>query len=185
MPEPTSIITRQGSRGGNSPFGGRGGRGPRGGGRRDRVDDEFDQRVVELARVARVMAGGKRMRFRALVVVGNKKGKVGVGLAKGADVSLAVEKAANRARKHIVQVPFRGDTLPHEITVKYKSARVMLRPAPTGTGIIAGGPVRVVLEVAGVPNVVSKILGSPNKINNIRAVFKAFTSMKPIKGKAV
>jgi small subunit ribosomal protein S5 len=158
--------------------GGRGGRGMGRGPRRDRVEDEFDQRVVELARVTRVMAGGKRMRFRALIVVGNKKGKVGVGLAKGADVSLAVEKAATKARKSLIQVPLKGDTLPHEITVKYKSAKVILRPAPTGTGIIAGGPVRVVLEMAGVPNVVSKILGSPNKINNVRAVIKAFGQFK-------
>ncbi len=163
----------RGQGGGRGGFGGRG-RGPR----RDRVEDEFDQRVVELARVTRVMAGGKRMRFRALVVLGNKKGRVGVGLAKGADVSLAVEKAATKARKGLLQVPITNGTLPHEITVKYKSARVMLKPARPGTGIIAGGPVRVVLEMAGVPNVVSKILGSPNKINNIRAVFKAFSQMK-------
>jgi small subunit ribosomal protein S5 len=145
------------------------------------VEDEFDQRVVELARVTRVMAGGKRMRFRALVVIGNKKGKVGVGLAKGADVSLAVQKAVTKARKSLIQVPLRGNTLPHQITVKYKSAKVILRPAPTGTGIIAGGPVRVVLEMAGVPNVVSKILGSPNKINNVRAVIKAFGQFKLVK----
>lgn len=168
---------RGGPGGGRGGFGGRGGRGPR----RDRVEDEFDQRVVELARVTRVMAGGKRMRFRALVVLGNKKGRVGVGLAKGADVSLAVEKAATKARKSLVQVPLKNGTFPHEITVKYKSARVMLKPARVGTGIIAGGPVRVVLEMAGVPNVVSKTLGSPNKINNIRAVFKAFSLMKPVK----
>lgn len=149
-------------------------RGPR----RDRGDEEFEQRVVELSRVTRVMGGGKRMRFRALVVIGNRKGKVGVGLAKGADVSLAVEKATNQARKSMVTVPLKGDTLPHEITVKYKSARVMMRPAPTGTGIIAGGPVRVVLELAHVPNVVSKIQGSANKVNNVRAVFKAFGLMK-------
>lgn len=161
--------------------GGRGGRGMGRGPRRDRVEDEFDQRVVELARVTRVMAGGKRMRFRALVVIGNKKGKVGVGLAKGADVSLAVQKAVTKARKSLIQVPLKGDTLPHQITVKYKSAKVILRPAPAGTGIIAGGPVRVVLEMAGVPNVVSKILGSPNKINNVRAVIKAFSQFKLVK----
>jgi len=157
---------RGGSRGG--------GRGPR----RERVEDEFEQRIVELARVTRVMAGGKRMRFRALVVIGNHKGRVGFGLAKGADVSLAVSKAATKARRNLVGVPLRGDTLPHELMVKYKSAYVMLKPAKTGTGIIAGGPVRVVFELAGVPNVVSKILGSPNKINNVRAIFKAFGLMK-------
>lgn len=159
--------------------GGRGGaRGGGRGGSRARVDDEFDQKVLELARVTRVMAGGKRMRFRALVIVGNHKGKVGMGLAKGADVSLAVDKAATRARKSLIVAPLRGATIPHQITVKYKSAEVMLKPAPVGTGIIAGGPVRVVLEAAGVPNVVSKILGSNNKVNNVRAVLKAFASFK-------
>lgn len=161
---------------------GRGGGGQRGGGRSPRRDqgpkDEFEQRIVELSRVTRVMAGGKRMRFRALVVVGNRKGRVGMGIAKGADVSLAVAKATTKARRTLIDVPMKGDTLPHEVTMKYKSARVMLRPAKTGTGIIAGGPVRVLLEVAGVPNVVSKILGSPNKLNNLRAVFAAFSSMK-------
>lgn len=183
--QPNAAAPGRSARGGRGGFGRGGfGRGPRGG-RRDRIDDEFDQRVVELARVARVMAGGKRLRFRALVVVGNKKGRVGVGLAKGADVSLAVDKAATRARKHLVQVPLHNNTIPHEITFKYKSARVLLKPARPGTGIIAGGPVRVVLEMAGVPNVVSKILGSPNKVNNIRAVFGAFTHFKSVKTKAV
>lgn len=162
---------RGGMRGGG---GGRGGRGPS----RDRVEDEFDQRIIELSRVTRVMAGGKRMRFRALVVVGNHKGRAGMGLAKGADVSLAVNKAATKARRNLVNVPLKNNSLPHEVTEKYKSARVMLRPAKVGTGIIAGGPVRIVLELAGVPNVVSKILGSPNKINNVRAVFAAFGRMK-------
>ena len=159
------------------------GRGPRSGGpgrggRRDRPDDGFDQRIVELSRVTRVMAGGKRMRFRALVLLGNHQGKVGVGVAKGADVSLAVAKASTKARRGLITVPLQGHTIPHEVTVKYKSARVILKPAPVGTGIIAGGAVRMVLELAGVPNVVSKILGSANKINNVRAVFRAFATMK-------
>ncbi|MBU1038786.1 30S ribosomal protein S5 [Patescibacteria group bacterium] len=152
-------------------------RGPR----RDRVEDEFDQRIVELSRVTRVMAGGKRMRFRALVVVGDRKGKVGAGLAKGADVSLAISKATTKAKRDLISVPLRGETLPHETTIKYKSAKVLLRPAKVGTGIIAGGPVRIVLELAGVPNVVSKILGSANKINNVRAVLAAFSRMKIVK----
>lgn len=159
----------------------RGGPGRRGSSRRDRADDDFDQRIVELSRVTRVMAGGKRMRFRALVVVGDHKGKVGAGLAKGADVSLAISKATTKAKREILTVPLRGDTLPHEMTVKYKSAKVLLRPAKTGTGIIAGGPVRIVLELAGVPNVVSKILGSSNKVNNVRAVLSAFKGMKIVK----
>jgi len=158
---------------------GMGRRGGRGG--HDRGEDEFEQRTVELSRVTRVMAGGKRMRFRALIVVGDKKGRVGAGLAKGADVSLAISKATTKAKRDLVTIPLKGDTLPHEITVKYKSARVLIKPAPTGTGIIAGGPVRIVLELGGVPNVVSKILGSSNKVNNVRAVLAAFKKMKIVK----
>lgn len=158
--------------------GGRGGRPGGRGGHRDKPDDGFEQRIVELARVTRVMAGGKRMRFRALVIIGNKQGKVGLGLAKGADVSLAVSKASTQARRALINVPMKNGTIPHEVTVKYKSARVFLKPAPKGTGIIAGGPVRAVLELAGVPNIVSKILGSSNKINNVRAVLQAFSLLR-------
>ncbi len=154
--------------------GGRGGRGPR----REKADDGFEQRIVELSRVTRVMAGGKRMRFRALVVLGNRQGKVGAGLAKGADVSLAVSKATAKARRSLITVPLKNDTIPHQISIKYKSAYVLLKPASKGTGIIAGGPVRSVLELAGVPNIVSKILGSANKVNNVRAVLKAFNQLK-------
>ncbi len=145
---------------------------------REKPDDGFEQRIVELSRVTRVMAGGKRMRFRALVVLGNRQGRVGIGLAKGADVSLAVSKATTKARRALINIPLKNETIPHEIKVKYKSAVVLMKPAPKGTGIIAGGPVRSVLELAGVPNVVSKILGSPNKINNVRAVIKAFNQLK-------
>jgi len=152
--------------------------GSRSASRRDKPDDGFEQRIVELSRVTRVMAGGKRMRFRALVVIGNKQGKVGAGVAKGADVSLAVAKATAKARRTLLSVPIKKGTIPHNITIKYNSARVLLKPASPGTGIIAGGPVRVVLELAGVPNIVSKILGSSNKINNVRAVLKAFRQLK-------
>lgn len=160
------------------------GRSNRGGGRsgrpsrRDKPDDGFEQRIVELSRVTRVMAGGKRMRFRALIILGNRQGQVGIGLAKGADVSLAVSKATAKARRTLIKVPLKNETIPHQITVKYKSANVLLKPATKGTGIIAGGPVRAVLELAGVPNVVSKILGSANKVNNVRAVLKAFNQLK-------
>lgn len=118
------------------------------------------------------------MRFRALVVVGDHQGKVGAGLAKGADVSMAVNKATTKAKKHMIRVPVAKDTIPHQIIAKFGSSRVLLKPAPLGTGIIAGGPIRVVLGVAGIPNVVSKMLGSPNKINNVRAVLKALQSFK-------
>ncbi|MFH1866473.1 MAG: 30S ribosomal protein S5 [Patescibacteria group bacterium] len=143
-----------------------------------RREDDFEQKVIDISRVTRVMAGGKRMRFRALVVVGDHKGLVGAGLAKGADVSLAIGKATTKARKELIKVPITKETIPHKIKAKYGSAEVLLKPAPVGTGVIAGGAVRVVLGVAGVPNVVAKILGSANKINNVRAVFKALENFK-------
>jgi small subunit ribosomal protein S5 len=140
--------------------------------------DDFDQKVVDLARVTRVMAGGKRMRFRAAVIIGNKKGQVGIGVAKGADVSIAVDKATIKARKSLITVPMVNDTIPHEIKVKFCSARVLLKPAAAGRGLIAGGPVRLVLELAGVKNVVAKMQGSENKINNICAVIKGLSLLR-------
>lgn len=145
-------------------------------GQRER--SEFDQKVVEVKRVTRVMAGGKRMRFRALVVIGDHKGKVGVGLKKGRDVSDSVNKAVNAAKKQLVVVPLVNETIPHLLKVKYKSSRLILMPAKPGTGVIAGGAVRSVMELAGIKNVVSKMLGSGNKVNNVKAVFEAFRQMK-------
>lgn len=139
---------------------------------------EFDQKVVEVKRVTRVVAGGKRMRFRALVVIGDHKGKVGMGLKKGADVSESVNKAVNAAKKSMITLPLINETIPHEMNMKYKSSSLMLKPARPGTGVIAGGAVRQVFELAGVKNVVSKMLGSNNKVNNIKAVFEAFRRMK-------
>lgn len=147
-----------------------------GGGRRgprDQEQREFDSRTLELARVTRVTKGGKRMRFRALVIVGDHKGRVGFGLAKGADVQMSVEKATRKAQKQLVTIPFVRETIPHAVEAKWSAAKILLKPAPKGTGIKAGGAVRAVLEIAGVPNVVSKILGSGNKINNVKATFLA------------
>jgi small subunit ribosomal protein S5 len=143
-----------------------------------RERSEFDQKVVEVKRVTRVMAGGKRMRFRALVVIGDHKGKVGVGLKKGMDVSGSVEKAVNAAKKNMITLPLVNDTIPHLVKIKYKSSILNLMPAKPGTGVIAGGAVRSVMELAGVKNVVSKMLGSNNKVNNVKAVFAAFRKMK-------
>ena len=143
-----------------------------------RERNEFDQKVVEVKRVTRVVAGGKRMRFRALVVIGDHKGKIGMGLKKGADVSESVNKAVNQAKKNMITLPLVNETIPHEITMKYKSSSLMLKPAKPGTGVIAGGAVRSVMDLAGVKNVVSKMLGSNNKVNNIKAVFEAFKKMK-------
>jgi small subunit ribosomal protein S5 len=143
-----------------------------------REKSEFDQKVVEVKRVTRVVAGGKRMRFRALVVIGDHKGKVGMGLAKGADVSESVNKAVAKAKKNMVTLPLVNGTIPHGLNMKYKSSSLMLKPAKPGTGVIAGGAVRSVMDLAGVKNVVSKMLGSNNKVNNVKAVFAAFSAMK-------
>lgn len=145
---------------------------------RHQPKDDFEQYTVDLARVTRVMAGGKRMRFRACVVVGNKKGSVGMGVAKGKDVTAAVQKANLKARKHLIHVPVVNDTIPHPVQKKFSSARVILKPAQRGRGLIAGGAVRVVLEAAGVPNVVSKMMGSRNKINNVSAVMEALKMLR-------
>jgi len=157
----------------------------RGGGqRRGRRSDsrrepkEFEQKTIEIARVTRVVAGGKRMRFRATVALGDMKGRVGIGIAKGSDVSNAIQKAATAARKKIVTVPIVNDTIPHQILVKYRAARLLVKPAPKGSGVIAGGPIRLVMELAGIKNVVSKILGSPNKINNVYALMIALRSLR-------
>jgi len=145
---------------------------------REQVKREFDQKVVEIKRVTRVVAGGKRMRFRALVVIGDKKGKVGMGLRKGVDVAEAVNKAVNAAKKNMVTVPLIDGTIPHQVNMKYKSSKIVLLPARPGTGIIAGGALRSVLDLAGVHNVMSKMFGSSNKVNNVKAVFEAFKQMK-------
>lgn len=139
---------------------------------------EFDQKVVEVNRVTRVVAGGKRMRFRALVVIGDHKGKVGMGLKKGLDVAESVNKAVNQAKKNMIILPLVNSTIPHEVKVKYKSSRLLMMPARAGTGVIAGGAVRSVMELAGVKNIISKMIGSSNKVNNVKAVFEAFKKMK-------
>lgn len=138
---------------------------------------EFDQRLIEISRVTRVMAGGKRMKFRACVVIGDKKGRVGYALAKGADVSLAVAKAVSRAKKDLITIPIVKDTIAHEVEIKFKAARLLLRPAPPGTGIMAGGAVRAALEISGIGNIVTKMYGSKNKINNIKALFSALKQL--------
>jgi len=142
--------------------------------RGNRPVQEFEQQIVDLARVTRVMAGGKRMRFRACVVIGDKKGKVGWAVAKGADVTIAVNKAVAKAKKNMIKVIFVKDTIPHQVEVKFKAAKLMLKPAVAGTGIIAGGAARSVLEMAGMPNIYGKILtGTTNKLSIVQATFKA------------
>lgn len=145
---------------------------------RENIKRDYDQKVVEIKRVTRVVAGGKRMRFRALVVVGDRRGKVGMGLRKGVDVAEAVNKAVNAAKKNMVHVSLEKETIPHQVKLKYKSSRILLLPAAPGTGIIAGGALRSVLELAGIKNILSKMQGSSNKVNNVKALFEAFGRMK-------
>lgn len=145
---------------------------------REVIKKEFQTKVVEIKRVTRVVAGGKRMRFRALVVSGDRKGRVGVGLKKGADVAEAVAKASNEAKKNLISVSIVNDTIPHVVRLKYKAAQVLLKPAPPGSGIIAGGPVRAVIDLAGIKNISSKMLGSNNKVSNVRATYEALKKLK-------
>ncbi len=146
--------------------------------KKGRKKREFDQDLVDLARVVRVIKGGRRLRFRACIVIGNKKGKVGVGVAKGSDVPIAIKKAVKQAKKNIIEVPIENGTIPHSIKTKLGASRILLRPAPKGHGIIAGGVVRVILNLAGVKNATGKILGSNNSLNNAKAMIKALQSFK-------
>ncbi|HZM63872.1 MAG TPA: 30S ribosomal protein S5 [Candidatus Saccharimonadales bacterium] len=154
-------------------------------GRRPRRPDvapeekQFDERVVHVDRVARVVKGGRRFRFRALVVVGDRKHRVGVGSAKGADVTAAVAKATEVAKKHFVTVQIYNGTIPHDVEAKVSGSRILIKPAAPGTGLIAGGVVRTVLEVAGISNALSKSLGSSNKTNTAYATIDALTSAEP------
>lgn len=148
------------------------------GGRREEKS-EFDQHILDLARVTRVTEGGKHLSFRACVIIGDRKGRVGYGIAKGKDVQIGVDKATRQARKNVITVPIVKNTIPHFVFSKFKAAQVMLKPAPEGSGIIAGGAVRVVLELAGVSNVSGKILGkTKNKITLVKATFEALKSFK-------
>lgn len=142
------------------------------------TEEEFEEKIVEIDRVAYVVAGGKRLRFRVLVVVGNKAGKVGVGLAKAVAIPDAIAKAVRLAKKRMIKVPLKNGTIPFEIKHKYGPAIVFLKPARPGTGIIAGGPVRAVVELSGIRDILSKMMGSKNKINNVFATFEALKKIK-------
>lgn len=140
---------------------------------------DLDQFILDLARVTRVTEGGKHLSFRACVIVGDRHGTVGFGVAKGKDVQLGVEKAVHQAKKHLIKVPIVKETIPHLVVNKFKAALIMLKPAPKGSGIIAGGAARAVFELAGIPNISSKILGkTKNKIAVVKATFEALKSFK-------
>ncbi len=166
----------------DAPRGRQQGRGGRRDDRRNQVPEapkEFEEVVINIDRVARVVKGGRRFRFKALVVVGNRKNKVGVGVAKGADVQAAIAKATDVAKKHLVTIPLQGETIPHEAEIKLSGARVLIKPAAPGTGIIAGGVVRSVISVTGIRNMLSKSLGSTNKVNIAYATVEALASLVP------
>jgi len=143
---------------------------------RDRGSSEYEERVVEISRVSRVVKGGRRIRFRVLVVIGDQKGKIGYGIAKGNEIAVAVKKAVTSAKKRMILVPVIDGTIPYEITQDLGSARVFLKPASQGTSVVAGGVVRVIAELAGIKNLLSKTIGTANKVNNVKAVFKALSS---------
>lgn len=142
-------------------------------------EKQFDERTLHIDRVARVVKGGRRFRFRALVVVGDHKNRVGIGIAKGTDVTAAVTKANDIAKKNLISVPLYKDTIPHDVEAKVAGARILIKPASSGTGLIAGGVVRSILEVAGVGNVLSKSFGSSNKANTAYATLEALKQLKP------
>jgi small subunit ribosomal protein S5 len=146
---------------------------------KDRPKDEFETKLLDLARVTRVTGGGKRMSFRAVVVAGDKKGKVGIGIDKGKDVSQAIEKATRRAKKDLVSVVIVEGTIPHEVMAKSGPAIILLKPQKKGRGLVAGGAVRTICDLAGIKNISSKILsGSKNKLNNARATMEALKKLK-------
>jgi small subunit ribosomal protein S5 len=153
--------------------------------RRENEEKEFAEKLIKLNRVAKVVKGGRRFSFSALVVAGDGKGRVGYGFGKANDVSEAIRKAVDRAKRSLRTVPIKNNTLPHEVVGQFKSANVLLKPAAPGSGIIAGGAVRAVMEAAGVHDVLSKSLGARNSINIIKAVFDGFDSVMSAKEIAV
>ncbi len=141
---------------------------------------EFDERVIAIDRVARVVKGGRRFRFRATVVIGDGRGRVGVGVGKGGEVMTSIAKAVARAKRNLVVVPLQAQTIPHEVEVAFSGARVLLKPASPGTGVIAGGAVRSVVEAAGIHDHLTKSLGSSNKVNNAYAAVLALSQLKSL-----
>ncbi len=148
---------------------------------KDKLDkkEEFESKLLDLTRVTRMVAGGRRFRFRAVVITGNKSGKIGIGVAKGLDVAQAVEKATRLSKKNLIEVPIVQDTIPHEVTAKFGPAKVLLRPQRKGRGLIAGGTIRVICQLVGIKNISSKTLGrTGNKLNNAMATVSALRKLK-------
>lgn len=150
----------------------------RGNQHRKQEPKEFEEEVIQVDRVTRVVKGGRRLRFRATVVIGDKKGRVGYGIGKSTEVQMAIQKAVTKAKKNLINIPIYEGSIPHTIQTKFKAAVVFLKPAGEGTGIIAGGAVRKMLDLAGVRNVLSKSLGSNNRLNTTKATFQALTLLR-------
>ena len=147
--------------------------------KREFEKSEYEQKLLGIARVVRVVAGGRRFRFRAVMVIGDKNGKVGVGVSKGQDVSIAVEKAVANAKKNLVRIPIVNETIPHSVEAKFSSARIILKPAAKGRGIVVGGPARAVCDLAGIKNISGKILGkTKNKISNAKVTILALSKLR-------
>lgn len=143
-----------------------------------KIEKEFEEKVIQVNRVSKKTKGGNRVSFSVLAVVGDRKGRVGVGLGKALEVSRGVEKAVAYAKKHLINVAMKGTTIPHDIRVKRGAARLLLRPAPLGSGVIAGGAIRSVVEAAGIKDISSKVLGTNNKASNVYACLEALKQLK-------
>jgi len=145
-----------------------------------KIVKEFEEKVVQVNRVSKKTKGGNKIGFSVLVVIGDKKGQVGVGLGKAIDVSSAISKGVLYAKKHLIKVPLNGTTIPHDIRVKRGAAEVLLKPAPPGSGVIAGGAVRAVVEAAGIRDISSKVLGTKNQASNVYAALEALSKLKQV-----
>ena len=175
--EPGGENTRRGRRGGS-------GRGPNKGAvsseeaGKQRMESEWEEKIIQVRRVTKVVKGGKKLSFRAVVAIGNGKGQVGIGVGKAAEVLSAIQKGVGDARKHLIKVPLIGTTIPHELTGKQGASRILLKPAAKGTGVIAGGAARAILELAGVGDVMSKSLGSRAPLNVARATINGLSNLR-------